>query len=216
MRRFRSPWIATICLVLSSSTGCKKSSNSSESERPSEVRLQQSLLTDQDEPPPLVFDIKPLSAASTSANSQLYDCTYQSGGATARFRLQFAAGAMSGEIPMAPAEGKFLAVAGSNDAMLLEDLKKILEAKQSVRNTSKVPELAFDAVVLGQKQSRRPSGSYSNHPPGDWTVTKIFLPKGGDEGEVFFNFNPVLGKAEFSIKDPDYGDYVLRELAKVL
>jgi len=34
---------------------------------------------------------------------------------------------MSGEIPMAPAEGKFLAVAGSNDAMLLEDLKRILE-----------------------------------------------------------------------------------------
>jgi len=123
---------------------------------------------------------------------------------------------MSGEIPMAPAEGKFLAVAGSNDAMLLEDLKRILEAKQPVKNASKIPELAFDAVVLGQKQSRLPSGSYSNNPPGDWTVTKIFLPKGGDEGEVFFNFNPVLGKAEFSIKDSDYGDYVLTELAKVL
>jgi len=76
-----------------------------------------------------------------------------------------------------------------------------------VKNASKIRELTFDAVVLGQKQSRLPSGSYSSNPPGDWTVTKIFLPKGGDEGEVFFNFNPVLGKAEFSIKDSDYGDY---------
>lgn len=215
MRRFPLLWTATICSVLDTSTGCRKSSNSSESKRPSDVRLQQSL-TDQDEPAPLVFDIKSIGAVSSSANSQLYDCTYQSRGAVARFRLQFAAGAMSGEIPMAPAEGKFLAVAGSNDAMLLEDLKRILEAKQPVKNASKIPELAFDAVVLGQKQSRLPSGSYSNNPPGDWTVTKIFLPKGGDEGEVFFNFNPVLGKAEFSIKDSDYGDYVLTELAKVL
>jgi hypothetical protein len=45
---------------------------------------------------------------------------------------------------------------------------------------------------------------------------KIFLPKGGDDGEVFLNFDAVLGKGEFSIKDSDYGDYLLRELAKVL
>jgi hypothetical protein len=47
-------------------------------------------------------------------------------------------------------------------------------------------------------------------------LVKIFLPKGGDDGEVFLNFNAVLGKGEFSIKDSDYGDYLLRELAKVL
>ena len=43
---------------------------------------------------------------------------------------------------------------------------------------------------------------------------KIFF--GDDEAEVFLNANPVSGKAEFSIKDPDYGDQVLAELAKVL
>jgi hypothetical protein len=36
------------------------------------------------------------------------------------------------------------------------------------------------------------------------------------EAEVFLNTNTVLGKAEFSIKDPDEGDQVLAELAKVL
>jgi hypothetical protein len=163
-----------------------------------------------------VFDMKPSNAPPGSVNSQLYDCTYQAGGTTARFRVRFAQDAMSGEIPMASAEGKFMAVAGSDDAVLLEDLKRTLEAKQAVKNSTKIPELAFDAVVLGQSQSRDPSGGFSSNPPGDWILIKIFLPKGGDEGEVFFNFNPVLRKAEFSIKDSDYGDYVLKELAKVL
>jgi hypothetical protein len=33
---------------------------------------------------------------------------------------------------------------------------------------------------------------------------------------VFLNLNPVSGEAEFSMKDPYYGDYVLEQLAKVL
>ena len=38
----------------------------------------------------------------------------------------------------------------------------------------------------------------------------------GGEGEVFLNLNPATNNAEFSIKDADYGDIVLAELAKVL
>jgi len=47
-------------------------------------------------------------------------------------------------------------------------------------------------------------------------IVKLFLPKGGDDGEVFLNINPLLGKGEFSIKDADYGDFVVQELARVL
>jgi hypothetical protein len=43
---------------------------------------------------------------------------------------------------------------------------------------------------------------------------KLFF--GDDQGEVYLNFSPMLNKAEFSIKDPDYGDFVIAELAKVL
>jgi len=39
---------------------------------------------------------------------------------------------------------------------------------------------------------------------------------GDGSSEVFLNLNPALGKGEFSIKDPEYGDGVLQELAKVL
>jgi hypothetical protein len=45
---------------------------------------------------------------------------------------------------------------------------------------------------------------------------KIFLGKSDGPAEVFLNFNDVLHKGEFSIKDADYGDDVLGELAKVL
>ena len=57
----------------------------------------------------------------------------------------------------------------------------------------------------------------SDNPPGDWMMVKIFLPKGSDdEGELFLNLNPLLSKGEFSIKDSDYGDYLLKQFAKVL
>jgi hypothetical protein len=170
----------------------------------------------QQEPPTLLFDINRSSRSSVSGGSQVYDCTYRARGKTAMFQLVFSYGAMSGDIPMARAEGKFLAVAGSNNSALLEDLMKALEAKQYPAHQKRTAELAFDAVVLGEKQNRSPSGGYSDNPPGDWISAKIFLPKGGDEGEVFLNLNPALGKAEFSIKDSDYGDYVVGQLAKVL
>ena len=119
-------------------------------------------------------------------------------------------------MPLTWGEGKFLAVTGSDNTILLQDLKKALDAKHVPQKSRRVAELAFDAVILGEKQSRDSSGGYSSNPAGDWITIKLFFPKGGDEAEVFLNLNPVLGKGEFSIKDSDYGDYLLREFAKVL
>jgi hypothetical protein len=50
-------------------------------------------------------------------------------------------------------------------------------------------------------------------PPGDWIATKLFLSEEG--GEVFLNLNRARVVAEFSAKDSDYAESVLRELAKV-
>jgi hypothetical protein len=69
-------------------------------------------------------------------------------------------------------------------------------------------------MILGDHQSRSSSGSFSHNPGGNWIATKIFL--AGDQAEVYLNLNPELHQAEFSIKDADYGDAVLAELAKVL
>jgi hypothetical protein len=74
--------------------------------------------------------------------------------------------------------------------------------------------LPFRAVILGDHVSHSPNGEFAVTPPGNWTTIKLFLANGASE--VFLNLDPALGKGEFSIKDPEYGDGVLQELAKVL
>jgi hypothetical protein len=46
-------------------------------------------------------------------------------------------------------------------------------------------------------------------------IVKSFLPKAGDDGEVFLKINPLLGKSEFSMKDEHHGDFVVQELGRV-
>ncbi len=140
-------------------------------------------------------------------------------GKTAKFRIELG--------PATPSEakdtkdfrfsfgaGRFASETGSDPTVFLAELKKALEAKSLPKNVQKVPSVQFDFAVLGENQSRGKDGGFSDHPRGNWTTIKIFLAHG--EGEVFLNINPKLGKGEFAIKDSDYGDIVLAELAKVL
>jgi len=68
---------------------------------------------------------------------------------------------------------------------LLEDLKTALEAKQLSVHHSARTGVAFDAVVLGEKQSEDAGGGFSNKPPGDWVIVKSFLPKGDRTAKYF-------------------------------
>jgi hypothetical protein len=207
--------VVTTSFVMVGVNGCRPSS--ANQEKLSNIKVEPNLQKTE-ELLTVMFDLKPSSDLPASAHSQLYDCTYQARGKSAKFRLQFGQkGLISDDPPVASGEGKFLAVKGSDNSALLEDLKKALDATRVPTNSQRIAELAFDAVILGQKQSRSPDGSFSENPPGDWITIKLFLPKGkGNEGEVFLNLNPALGKGEFSIKDSDYGDYLLKEFAKVL
>jgi len=144
-----------------------------------------------------------------------YRATYAAEGKTARFDLELTSADPTGDPPIAFSSGKFLSVAGSDASVLLKNLKKTLEARTVPAHSERVTELPFTAAILGTDQSHSPDGGFFSRPPGHWTAMKIFLGKNG-EAEVFLNFNDVLHKGEFSIKDPDYGDDVLRELAKVL
>jgi hypothetical protein len=168
------------------------------------------------EPSSVLFDLR--TASSTSGGAVLYDCTYSARGRTARFQLRLVQkGPWSNEdFPVASARVEFLAVGGSENGALMEDLMKALDAKQVPASSPRVSDLAFGAVLLGVTQSKDPSGGFSDKPKGDWETIKVFLPRGGDDAEFFLNINPVAGKAEFSIKDSDYGDYVVAQLAKVL
>ena len=213
-----APVVTTLVLLLLL-IGCKRLYKEIKKDQ-SGVRIAAPLHQDDTRPAAVVFDLKLMPGQGNSADMQVYDCSYISRGKTARFRLQFSYGPQlkdsPKDFPMYPASGKFIAVPGSESSAILEDLKNALEAKNMPRNVKRTPEVSFDAVVLGLKQTQEPDGGFSSSPPGNWIAAKIFFAEGDDDAEVFLNLGPAGGKGEFSIKDADYGDDALRELAKVL
>jgi len=122
----------------------------------------------------------------------------------------------SGDPTIDSAFGKIVAVPGSDASVLLQKLQKTLEAKSVPLNTKRVAEIPFAAVILGTDNSHAKDGGFFAKPPGHWTTMKIFIGKSENPAELFLNINPVLHKGEFSIKDAEYGDDILKELAKVL
>ena len=142
--------------------------------------------------------------------------TYSASGKIAKFRIEFQETKPAGDkdFSFSFGKGKLLSEAGSDPSAFLQTLKKALEAKNLPAHVQRAKELPFEFALLGVHQSRSPDGGFSDKPPGDWRAMKIFF--GDDEAEVFLNANPVIGKAEFSMKDADYGDRVLEELAKIL
>ena len=163
------------------------------------------------------FDIEP----ALEPNTSVWIGTYRSQGKTARFRFELGpAKASDYPIPnvrVTSGKGKFTAVNGSEGEVLLNDLKIALEAKKLPTKVTRIAELPFTYVTFGEHQSQAPSdGGFNDKPRGHWTVSKIFIGEGEHECEFFLNFNPVIQKGQFSIKDPDYGDEVIAQLAKVL
>ena len=152
-------------------------------------------------------------AVVQNTNPQQWIATYRAGGKTAKFGIELGAIHAVDEM-VSSGKGRFVRQSGSDPSVFLADLKKALDAKSIPTKITKVDSLPFEFVVLGRNQSRSSDGGFSSEPPGDWTAMKIFLANG--EGEVFFNLSTEAKKAEFSIKDSDYGDIVLTELAKVL
>lgn len=161
----------------------------------------------------LMFGLRPADGA-TSDNVKRYQAAYVADGKTARFDIELTVARPSGQIPVAFTKGKFISVPNSDASSLLAALQKTLQAKTLPTNAVRVAELSFNAALLGDHVSHSPNGGFAVKPPGNWTTIKLFL--GKDSCEVYLNLNPVLGKGEFAIKDQEYGDGVLQELAKVL
>jgi len=157
------------------------------------------------------FDIFPLGGSDSSQN---WLAAYTDVGRSTKFRIELGpatpledkAGAIS------VGRGKLLPETDSDPMPFLQSLKTALQAKHLPTKIEKVDTLPFDYMILGQNQTRSPDDTFRGTPEGNWTAMKISLEK----GEVFLNVNPVAHKAEFSIKDPTYGDAVLAELAKIL
>lgn len=164
------------------------------------------------------FDIRPLKGQNGSLR---LEATYESRGKLAKFAIEFGPthnveSKDSRDFPMRTGQGRFLAERGSDATVLLADLQRALEAKAIPAKILRAPALPFTFVNLGDSLSQASGGGFNENPPGGWTAIKIFIREGEQEGEVFVNFNTAIGKGQFSIKDADYGDLVLKQLAGVL
>ena len=161
------------------------------------------------------FDIKQLRAENGALR---FEATYRAGGKLAKFLIEFGAARAveSKDFPITSGNGMFIAEEGSDATVLLGDLQKALEANAVPAKVRRARTLPFTFADIGDHLSQAPEGGFNAKPAGNWSAIKIFIGEGEREGEVFLNINMAIGKGQFSIKDADYGDRVLRELAKVL
>lgn len=213
MPRYRTGIIRSVLVSLLGSSiligGCNR-----QSQRASEQSREQYI----PDPSSVGFDIEPLPGGNGSTR---WVATYSSQGKTARFEIELGLAAAvddneSKAFDIKNGKGRFIALPHSDASILLADLKRALEAKTIPTKVQRADSLSFTFVSFGQHQSQATDGGFSDKPRGNWTPMKIFIGEGEEEGEVFLNLNPIIKKGQFSIKDADYGDIVLRQLACVL
>lgn len=121
--------------------------------------------------------------------------------------------------PISFTTGRLCRFQGAGASACLDSIAKALEAGKVGPPRERVDCLPFQAAILGRNLSRGGgesvhAGAFTSDRPGTWTATKVFVADG--EGELYLNLSPDTGEAEISIKDPEYGDIVVQELAKVL
>jgi len=162
------------------------------------------------------FDIEPAQDPSCPGGHICYLATHEQKGATAKFRIDFEPSPrkIKDDFVSGVGKGRIVAVEGSNSIFLLQQLKQSLQATKLPSKVTRKPFITFEYAEMGNRLSHEPNRALNANPPGNWSANKLFF--GNDEGETFLNLNPVLKKGEFSIKDPDYGNYLMAEFAKVL
>jgi hypothetical protein len=165
----------------------------------------------------VTIDLEPV--PSTDGSEQ-WICTYNSAGKTARFKIDFGVpesipGKTAADPPVKSGEGTLLPEPGSDSSVLLADLQKALHAKTAPKPPQTKTSVPFTYIAIGENLSEAANG-FSANPPGNWTARRIILGDGDRESEIFLHLNAGAKKARFSMKDPNYGDLALSELAKVL
>jgi hypothetical protein len=201
--------LACACLLLLGQSACKDKSSTPQPAL-SEPGIQDEASVN--------FDIASLPSIN---GKRLWLATYASQGKLAKFNIELSPSDPP-DSKSAPGfnfrfgKGAIRAVPDSDAAVLLTDLKRALDAKKAPSKVQRASDLQFTYVIIGENQSLSGGGGFADKPSGDWTAMKIFIPTGDDAAEVFLKFNAKAVKAQFSQKDPDYGDTVLAKLATVL
>ncbi len=109
---------------------------------------------------------------------------------------------------------------GSEPAVFLDDLATAVEASSWPRRGHR-DTLVFEVGILGEDLSRGVvgtdigaiAGEFSDSPPGDWLVTKLFLMDG--QAELFLALNASEERGLLIKKDPAYATDVMAEFQRL-
>lgn len=207
MRAAQTSSLLLICLGLAALTACHKQSDAK-----TEGNIEIEFYTPVDGA--VGFNILP---AQSMGGSHAWLASFTDESGTTKFQIDLSVTTASGGSSSldSSGHGTFLSQPGSDPLPLLQSLKTALKASRMPANVEKVDQLSFDYTVLGENQSRSASGTFSSNPPGHWTTLKVFFPQSREGCEVLLNINEAAHQAEFSIKNPAYGNAVLGQLAKV-
>ncbi len=161
-----------------------------------------------------MFEIQNLPSSDEDPSGARWFATYAAEGKVAKFQIEFDKPKHSVSADITFGKGRFVRIPGSDSSILIRDLQKALEATALPTKVTRVASLPFEFAIIGERLSRDREGGLNVKPEGEWMAVKLFF--SGDEGEVFMNLAPNLGKGELTIKDSDYGNFIVGELAKVL
>lgn len=166
------------------------------------------------------FRIEKLSeTADPEGTTTTWLATAPRGTRVAKFRIQLLVKAPKGDAPIVFTTGALIREPNQDGSSFLGELADVLKASAVPRELDRTERLDFATAILGTSLSRQAgpdmfAGGFTSSPAGGWIATKVFVADG--EGEFFLNLNPAAGVGEISIKDEDYGDVVIAELARVL
>jgi hypothetical protein len=197
--------------------GCQSKSNSTRSSLP-DSKPTVGLTIPPSDDYSVFFKIQEVSRQQVKDGEELvWLAAHESEAGVARFRINIVLNKPGGELPVSFSKAALIRDGSSQPAEFLRQVARVLEAKH-FKSGKKVDRLDFTVAILGQSLSRgsgadQIGGGFTSEPPGDWITTKVFVADG--EGEFFLNLNPKQGVGEISIKDPEYGNIVLRELSRI-
>lgn len=227
--------IAVSITVFLMTSACRSKSLSPESPSPGSSSTQTS------DPNSVSFKLQEMGRRKVKEGEEVtWRAIHESSAGAARFQIILILQPPGGDSPFVISTGAFIRDTDSHYSEFLRQVAKALEAKSIKARKSKIDRLDFTIALLGQNLSRvamgkaggltsdafeqPPSqgqsqgnktlaGGFTSEPPGDWIATKVFVADGA--GEFFLNVNSKESRGEISIKDPEYGNVVLRELSRV-
>ena len=169
-----------------------------------------------DESDVLAFDI--VATTAVEGRSHAWRARYGATPGEAEFEIHILASEPVGGSPFAHGSVLIRRGSGSTAGAFVSDLARALGLSQVPSPNAPANEVECDASFMGSHLSRGSgpdviAGSFTTTPPGDWIVAKVFFADG--DGEVFLALNPVIGRGEFLLKDPESSEPVVRELGRL-